>query len=180
MPSLFAFPHSTPLRSACVAVCVALLAAPLLSAQEIGRFEQIETNTAPYYFHLKPGEATTQVYVWGAVVLPGVYEVGATTDLGKLLSLAGGPATSRPVIEPGSRTSTIKLFRAEEGRRLLLYEALVEDMIEEPSAYPALRDGDVITVEIHEARGFGWRDGISLIGALAALGLAVDRLFFAN
>ena len=45
----------------------------VVAAQEVGRVEQVESNTQPYYFFLRPGEATTQLYVWGNVRAPGLY-----------------------------------------------------------------------------------------------------------
>ncbi|MEM1145758.1 MAG: hypothetical protein AAGI88_24555 [Pseudomonadota bacterium] len=145
-------------------------------AQEVGRVEQIEFNTQPYYFHLQPGEATTQVYIWGSVKLPGVYEVSASTDLGMLLSLAGGPADQRPVTLPGRRTTQIQHFRIRGDVRDIIYEAELEEMLLETSQYPQLRDGDIVYVKSEEVRGFSWRDLVAVLGATAAVVIAVERV----
>ena len=54
-------------------LCVQAQAQP--SSQSFGIAEDRQTNVPSYYFHVLPGEATIQVYVWGTVGAPGAYTV---------------------------------------------------------------------------------------------------------
>lgn len=156
-------------------VCGTVCSTPAALAQEPGRVEQITTNSRPYYFFLKPGEATRQIYVWGSVASPGLYEIGTGVELDQLLSLAGGPLIP-PRDSRESVETTIRLFRGRPGSRELVFEATVEGMVREPETIPLLSDFDVVTVESVTRRGFSWRDGLSIATALAALALAYDRI----
>lgn len=158
-------------------VLLILLALPVLptKAQTFGEVEDRESNVPSYFFHVLPGESTMQVHVWGTVKAPGLYVVSAETDLGELLSLAGGPQL-REIRNNDRREVTIRLYHTEGETRAVAYEAMLEEMLAEPGEYPPLQDGDVIEVATHEIQGFNWRDIFTVAGGLAAVALAVDRI----
>jgi len=160
-----------------LSVLLVLLALPILpaKAQTFGEVEDRQTNAESYFFHVLPGESTMQVYVWGTVVEPGLYVVSEETDLGELLSLAGGPEL-KTINNNDRREVTIRLYRTEGGVRTIAYEALQEVMIAEPGAYPPLQDSDVVEVATRDIKGFSWRDIFVVAGGLAAMALAVDRI----
>lgn len=176
LPTSRSMPRHLSVRLFLVLGCL-LGFSDLVAAQEIGRVEQVESNTQPYYFFLRPGEATTQLYVWGNVRAPGLYEVGSETRLDQVLSLAGGPLVTA-IQAPGSQTVTVRIYRAESGSRALAYEAELEQMVQEPSAYPVLQDGDLVYVETKNRQGFSLRDALTILGSAAAILVAVDRVFF--
>ena len=143
-------------------------------AQSFDRIDKTRTNTA-FFFFAQPGDATIQISLWGSVPLPGIYEVPVGTNLDKLLTMAGGP--SPELRQSGTRHEiTIRLFREQGARRTLVYEAPLERMLVETEAYPVLQDYDVVTLETIVRRGFGWRDGLSVLTSVLAIALTVDRL----
>jgi hypothetical protein len=158
---------------------LAALAAPPPAAQpSYGAVDERQTNVGAYFFHVLPGEPTITVSVWGAVAAPGLYEVGEATDLGTLLSLAGGPAGT-PEQEDRHVTTTVRLFRTAGPARQLAYEAVVDRLVLEPGRYPALHDGDLVEVEtaIEEVGRFTWQDALTIVtGGVAAVVLAVERV----
>ncbi len=159
----------------CVLVVFLISFALGSKAQTFGEVEDRQTNVESYFFHVLPGESTMQVYVWGTVRGPGLYVVSEATDLGELLSLAGGPAIME-INDNDKREVTIRLYHTEGGARTIAYEAQMEEMISEPGAYPPLQDGDVVEVATHDIKGFNWRDIFSVVGAVAAVALVVDRV----
>lgn len=156
---------------------LALLAmqAMAANAQTFGEVEDRQTNVVSYFYHVLPGEATMQIYVWGTVRAPGLYVVSEATDLGELLALAGGPQLAS-IRNNDRREVTVRLFHMEGEIRTMGYETSLEEMIAEPGAYPALRDGDIIEVATHEIQGFSWRDILTIAGGVAAVALAVERI----
>ena len=152
------------------------LAATAAAQPSYGVVEDRQTNVPAYFFHVLPGEATISVYVWGTVPAPGLYDVGAGTDLGALLALAGGPALL-PEQDDREVTTTVRLYRFEGSERRLAYEATVEGILVE-ARFPALRDGDIVEVEtaITEVDAFTWQDAFTIITGVAAVALAVERI----
>jgi len=138
------------------------------------QFGDIRTEGTSYRVFARPGENTVQVYVLGDLGQPGVYSVGADTELAQLVALTGGPGgTTR-----GRSDTTIRLYRAENGQRELIYEAELDEFIERSDVHPDLQSGDILQVETIQREGFGWRDGLRILTAAASLSFAVDRLFF--
>lgn len=146
-------------------------------AQEFGRIQETESNVA-YFYHAQPGQATVQVSVWGTIPRPGVYEVSDTTDLDKLLTMAGGmPMEAR---RKGRKAPdvTVRVYRPREGNRSELFEASLQEMLRGRESYPVLRDGDIIVVEtVRPRQPFGWRDVLSVASTLASLTLLGLRIF---
>jgi hypothetical protein len=153
-------------------VLIGLFAWPA-QAQEFGRVNKIQADGTAYHVFAQAGEATIQVLVLGAVNA-GIYEVRVGTDLEQLIALTGTSMTPGGAGE--SIKYTVRLFRDEDGRRKLLYEAPLEKMLVSSAEYPALREGDVLMVEgISKAR-FGWRDALTILTSLTTVALLVERL----
>ena len=140
----------------------------------LGRAELTQTNSDTYYRFSTPGDATVQVHVEGAVVQPGLYEVGVGTDAGRVLALAGGPqydvrdATKHRRVE-------VRLFRPNAGPDPI-YATSLEDTATNPSVYPALCEGDTMLVDVVERQGFSWQTAATIAGGISAVALLIQAL----
>lgn len=172
------FPGVSPSRVALGLLLLAVAAgtAPAFG-QTFGRVEETKSNVA-YFYHARPGEATVQISVWGTVPRPGIYEVPDTTDLDKLLTMAGGaPLEARTEGREDARI-TVRVYRPEQEGRAQIFEAPLERMLQGNTSYPALRDDDIVVVEtVRPQEPFGWRDVLSVASALGSLTLLVLRVF---
>jgi len=170
---------SVRLRSDVLVWVLLLMTVPATSVfgQAFGRIEETQTNVA-YFYHARPGEATVQISVWGTVPRPGIYEISDTTDLDKLLTMAGGLP-----IEPRQEGRdeveiTVRLYRPADGGRELLLETEVDSMLQGSVTYPPLEDDDIIVVETTRPRDpFGFRDVLSVASTLGTLTLLGLRIF---
>lgn len=160
---------------------VALASAPL-RAQTFGQVEERRSTSQAYFVHVLPGEATVVASVWGTVQKPGTYEVSAGTDMGEVLSLAGGP-TLAPIRQTSetdlTREVRIRLYRVAGEARTLLYDEPLETMVASLEGYPTLADGDVVEVTTSETerRRWTWRD-TATVGGLVTSGLiALSQIF---
>ena len=147
--------------------------------QAFGRVEETKSNVA-YFYHAKPGEATVQISVWGTVPRPGIYEVPDTTDLDKLLTMAGG-APLEPLQEDRDPPKiTVRVYRPQQGDegKAKIFEAKLDRMLQGQATYPALRDNDIVVIEtVKSDKPFGWRDLLSVTSTLASLTLLGLRIF---
>ena len=147
--------------------------------QAFGRVEETKSNVA-YFYHAKPGEATVQISVWGTVPRPGIYEVPDTTDLDKLLTMAGG-APLEPLQEDRDPPKiTVRVYRPQKGdeEKAKIFEAKLDRMLQGNAIYPALQDNDIVVVEtVKPDKPFGWRDVLSVSSTLASLTLLALRIF---
>ncbi|MEL6703792.1 MAG: SLBB domain-containing protein [Bacteroidota bacterium] len=141
---------------------------------QYGRVERTNSNVRNYFFFTQPGEPTIQVYVVGAVVNPGLYEVGPGMDLGRLLALSGGPQLATQQAERRRKT-TVKLFRPTSGNRPIFEEDL-NDSFTDTRSYPLLREGDTLLVETIEKQRYGWRDLLAVGGALGGIAFFIDAI----
>ena len=154
---------------------LALMAmAPGATAQVFNRVEETTSNSTSYYYYVQPGSATIETYVMGTVRSPGLYIVEEGTDLGQLLALSGGPILD-VLDQTRRRKVTIRLFRPLAYSDRPIYEIELDRAVVQREPYPILRNGDVLTVEIVEARRFDWRDMLTIVGGLSALAIAVER-----
>ena len=113
-------------------------------------------------------EPEARVNVWGAVRLPGLYEVGPGFDARAVLSLAGGPLL--PALQDNERREvTVRYLRAGEA----LFEGPLDDFTRAGGALPMPQDGDVIEVVTRETRGFSFRDALAVTGTVAGIVSAV-------
>lgn len=154
-----------------------LVGGEMAHAQSFGRIAETESNVA-YFYHARPGEATVQVSVWGTIPRPGIYEIPDTTDLDKLLTMAGGAPLEARQEGREPPQITVRLYRSQQGERSLQFESPLRQMLEGEPQYPALRDDDIVVVETVRAREpFGWRDALSVASALGSLTLLALRIF---
>ena len=129
-----------------------------------------------YYRFADDVDVTMQIKVWGAVTNPGFYEVREGLNLSTVLSLAGGP---QPSLEAGSTTSTysVRLYRLQAGGQLQLFtETVMENQIGVLNSDPVLVQGDMVITEAKTRRRFGWRDGLTVLTAVATSVLVVDQV----
>ena len=151
-------------------------------AQQAGVYTRVEETInvgTAYFVHALPGQATKQIFMWGTISSPGLYEVGVDTSLEKLITLAGGPpGVTR--IRSDRRTTYLRLYRPDGDSRALLYEITMRDFVQSPSSHPPLADGDVVEFETIQVRGLQWRDvltiGTATLGIVSTLLLLRDRL----
>ncbi|PEN12633.1 hypothetical protein CRI94_14050 [Longibacter salinarum] len=161
-----------------------LLSTADASAQRFGRIEDTQSNVA-YFYHAQPGEATVQVSVWGTIPRPGIYEVSDSTDLDKLLTMAGGAPVEPRQAKRDPATITVRVYRpnsttgtSPESDRTLQFEAKLDEMLNGSVVYPTLRDDDIIVVEtILPRQRFTWRDAISVLSSAGTLTLLALRIF---
>jgi len=135
----------------------------------------VTASGVSYHEFAKAGEATVEVLVMGSGG-SGIYILGVGTTLDQLLALIGGvPMTSTSNTQT---RVTLRLFREEAGTRRLVYEAELTRLLTEPSAYPALQDGDVFTVEVESRvrRPFTWREGFFLFNSLVSAAFLIERI----
>lgn len=159
-----------PYRSFLVSCVLALLAFGTAQAQTLPR---LTGAPGAYYLFAESGDITVQVSVWGTVANPGLYELREGTHLSTLLSLAGGPRL--PEISR-RRAYTLRVRLIRDGQTVL--ERLMQDQLIVGEEDPALRDGDVLTVEalVEERDRFTWRDVFPIISTAASLVLILERL----
>ncbi|MFB6248517.1 MAG: hypothetical protein ABEL97_08105 [Salinibacter sp.] len=171
-------PTVSPSRVAlgCLLLAAAVGTSPALG-QAFGRVEETKSNVA-YFYHARPGEATVQISVWGTVPRPGIYEIPDTTDLDKLLTMAGGAPLEPRTEGQKDATITVQVYRPEQEGRSQIFEAPLERMLQGDVSYPALRDNDIVVVEtVQPKQPFGWRDVLSVASALGSVTLLAIRVF---
>ena len=169
-------------RAGCSLFLVALAAGlwaglPETQAQEFGRLQNMKerTNVAYFYF-APPGTATVQVQVQGTVPRPGIYEVADSTDLNRLLTMAGGAALE-PRPENRDRPEiTIRVYRPADRGRGPMLEAPFEQILSGKKQFQQFRDGDIIVVETVNQRSFTWRDLLSISSTTLSLALLAVRI----
>jgi len=135
------------------------------------------------YVYTKPGDLPIYVSVWGAARSPGRYEIPAGTDLGQLLSLAGGPGfDTRGFIigldyrDRQRRGQThIRISRSSEGNIQIVLEAKINRLLQENIRKYELQDDDVIMVDVVQHINL-W-DVIMVISSSASMLLLIDRIF---
>ena len=149
------------------------------SGQEFKRLEDINSTGTSFSIFAKKGEATVQILVLGTGT-SGVFEVGVGTRLDQLLALVGGvtmESSSEEEVE-----TTIRLYRENIGKRTMIYEAPLEQMLTEPGLYPALNEGDIFSMEtkIIQKRKVTALEISRTIGAIASVVLLFDRFVLGN
>jgi hypothetical protein len=178
-----------PVRNYVLLVAGILLFALSTNIVEGQTFDRADTfspgiygsSVANYYF-ARPGDFTILVSVWGAVGRSGRYEIPVGSDIGDLLSLAGGPgADVRGVIgadvyaRRGAGTTTVRLSRLQGQGREIIMELRIEDLLRLREDTVPLQEGDVIMIDT--IRRFNIWDLFTLISTSASLILLLDRIF---
>lgn len=113
-------------------------------------------------------EPAARVNVWGAVRLPGLYEVGPGFDVQAILSLAGGPLLP-PLQDNVNREVVIRYTRGSG----LLFDGPLEEFTRAARTLPMPQDGDIIEVVSRERRGFTARDALTVLGSAAGIVSAI-------
>lgn len=139
------------------------------------------SNVANYYF-AQPGDFTMLVSVWGNVGRSGRYEVPVGTNIGDLLSLAGGPgadirgAPGSDVYSRRGGNTIVRLSRLTgvAGREIIL-EYRIDDLLKLKERDIPLQDGDILMID--QIRSFNIWDVFQLISTSATLILLLDRIF---
>ena len=144
--------------------------APLVT--RLGQSEQTRSNSTGYYYNHLPGEATIQVQVEGAVLYPGLYEVGVGTDLRRVLALAGGPRLDVRDRDSDRRVD-IRLLRPSEGA---IYISTLAAASVRPDLIPPMRHDDTVLVDVISRRRFTIQDAATIIGALGTFGFLIQAV----
>lgn len=139
------------------------------------QFGELQSNVPGTYFHAEPGEETMEVIVWGAVVNRGRYQVPTGTDLGELMSLAGGPSLEARE-RSRNRKVTLTVSRKTPNGREIVYTMEGEQLVETDRSYPTLQERDIVTVRVTEWEGITIGRVFRFIGTLASMALVVDRV----
>lgn len=144
-------------------------------AQNLNELRQSNLNTAAFYNYSEPGDITIFVHGWGALRFPGLYEVPRGTNLRQMFSLAGGPQLG--VREKRSkRRLKVSLMREVEGVSEVLYSVEMVNEIQGLEPEFELQMGDIIVVEAVDRRTLSWRDIFPIVGSVASVAVAIERL----
>jgi len=151
---------------------VILLAAVLLHPLE-GHAQGKEEYT---YRYARPGQATQEVYIWGAVDQPGIWEVAPETDLVELFSVAR--PTGFGTEEIGTETQVmVRIRRTENGQTQVAHEMQLKTLLNQaPNQRPSLQAGDVIEVRTVESRKLSIRTVGTIVGTLSSVTILILRL----
>jgi hypothetical protein len=140
--------------------------------QSFGRVEQTQSNSKSYYYYVQPGTQSIQISVLGMARNPGLYEVNQGTTMQQLLALSGGPNLDRTQSINRQKT-TVQLLRPSVKGRTPLYQAPLETTVADTAAAIALKDGDVLTMDVTEKRPFDWRDILTIVNVASIVVLIV-------
>jgi hypothetical protein len=164
---------------------------PALDAQEIpeqmipGQRPGLAGRGMANYVFTQRGDLPIYVSVWGAVRFGGRYEIPDGTDLGQLLSLAGGPgADVRGFIvgvdfygrqSQGRGKTHIRVSRNMGGMNEVVLESRIDGLLKDNLRNFRLRDGDVIMID--QVQRFNIWDAMSIVSISASILLLLDRIF---
>ncbi len=145
------------------------------------------SSVANYHF-ANPGDFTMLVSVWGDVGRSGRYEIPVGSNIGDLLSLAGGPGADIRGVAGGDTwsrrqagTRIVRLSRLTEGGgssddgREIILELRIEDLLRLKESNVPLQDGDIVMID--RVRSFDIWDVFTLVSTSGTLILLFDRIF---
>jgi hypothetical protein len=137
------------------------------------------------YVFTRRGDLPIYVSVWGTARLPGRYEVPEGTDLGQLLSLAGGPGIDFRGFSIGvdyvgrqqqQRGKThIRVSRSIGGKNYIVLDQRIDMLLVDDIRNFQLQDADVIMIDT--VSHFSIWDAMSMISITASVFLLLDRIF---
>jgi len=156
---------------------IIMIAALALSAdaQNLSELRQSNLNTAAFYNYSEPGDVTMFVHGWGALRFPGLYEVPRGTNLREMFSLAGGPQLGVRS-KRSQRRLKVSLLRESGGIPDVIYSVEMVNEIQGFDRVIELQSGDIIVVEAVDRRTISWRDIFPIVGAVASVAVAIERL----
>lgn len=155
-------------------VCLIVLVALSLSAQQMQQNYQSANNSSAYmYSGTITGAEQLKIYayIWGQVRKPGLYIVPDDTDLLTILSLAGGPTET-------AKLSQVKIIRPTAGKDKVFLVNLKKYMeTGNEKIIPVLKPGDTIIVSGTVFYGFTKiTDFISKVAVILSVYLTVSKL----
>jgi len=137
------------------------------------------------YVFTQRGDVPMHVSVWGAVRLGGRYEIPDGTELGQLLSLAGGPGADVrgfiAVADRGGRQQQlrgrthIRVSRHTGGTNEIVLESRLDNLLEGDMRNFRLQDGDVVMID--QVQRFNFWDALGIVSVSASVILLLDRIF---
>jgi hypothetical protein len=135
------------------------------------------------YVFTKRGDLPIYVSVWGAVRLPGRYEIPEGTNLGQLLSLAGGPGfdTRGAIVGIDYRDrqrrgkTHIRVSRSEGGNTSIVLESRIDELLRKNIRNFDLIDGDVVMIDM--VQRFNFLDIFMIVSTSSSMVLLLDRIF---
>lgn len=133
--------------------------------------------TPSYFKFTEPGDIPMYVHIWGYVYRPGLYELPVGTQLSTVLSLSGGFALGA-LSSSQKRIVTLELKNAigsGDQPNPIYKETWIDSQIQ-LTQDPILVDGSFVVIDSVTKRKFNWRDGITIVGALASVAIAIERL----
>ena len=155
-------------------LCLLLGTSWAVSAQSL---DALRGSAGAFFSHAESSDITVTVKLWGPVQYPGLHEVRQGTPLSILLTLAGGPIAVGQREPQSTLTLTVRLLRPQpDGTDAVVFEHQMENRIEPLPEDPVLLNGDLVVIEEEYRRGFGWRDALSIVTAVSALVLVVERI----
>jgi hypothetical protein len=171
------------MKQAAIAVLVfvttAVVLVPGATAQFIDDATDVHAEGAAYKIFARVGEPVIRVHVLSEAG-SGLYAVGTSTTLTELLALSGGASVGEGTTEE-RRTVTVRLYRrGAEGGRAMIYEAELNEMLQEPHRHPSLDEGDVLSVETTYQRRFDMLRTLQVVSGLSTVVLLVLRLTESN
>ncbi|HEX7072315.1 MAG TPA: hypothetical protein VF190_15990 [Rhodothermales bacterium] len=151
-----------------------LLSLPLLGASAQEYRAPATGSGIQYHTFVEPGEPSIRLMVVGSATA-GLYEVGIGTSLAELLVYAGGASVASS--SSNTRTSVkVRLYRGDDVRRDLIYEASMEDLLTKPGEGPQLMEGDIFQVDAITRNRFTWRDVATFVSVTASLTIIIGRI----
>ncbi len=130
----------------------------------------LQSGSNANYYYAKPGDITILVSVWGAVQRPGVYEVSSSTDLVRILSLAGGPVQYAKM----KRVRIIRLQKSEDGVKRQELNVNLKDFTDVKDRQLVLYPGDTVIVE--KTAWFSIKDVVASFSTVAIFTAAIANL----
>ena len=155
---------------------VVLLLGPINPEPAQAQFSGLQSEGTNYYTFARSGENTIQLLMIGDTSRDGIYEIGEGTDLAEFIAVSGGVGEG---VRSGRerRTVHIRLIRdTQQGRREVIYESDLSDFLMRDTAYPTLRSGDIVRVEVERSERLGVREILQVVSTLTTIGLLIERI----
>lgn len=165
--------------------CILMLGALLALGLQTAYAQQAEATNAQaggnYHRIAQPGDITMRITVWGSVET-GLYDVTEGMHLSTLFTLVGG-STSETKRQRDAQVHLVRVLRDEGGKRVVIYEASMNDGGFRPDGSyifaddPVLQNGDIVIVQdIEQKTRLGWQSAWTAVSLITSALFLVDRL----